>query len=295
MQKYIDVYSYAYGNAAHNTGCADGASVLKKALQASHPHFHWHPPLRTSNQTQQRDALPDVAKLCETLSHDIKKSILNNRFFITVGGDHSCAIGSWSGALNTVKGDLGLIWFDAHMDSHTFATTLSNNIHGMPLAVLLGQGDPTLTALSSKKLNPENVVLIGIRSYENGEQQLLEKLGVTIFYMDDIKKLGMRTVINSAIERVTKNTTHFGISIDLDGFDPLDAPGVGTREKNGVSAKDFLAQFEKIVENPKLIGMDIAEFNPSLDKNHQTEKLAVLLCEQAGNVCELTPASDATD
>ena len=283
MQKTIVIYSYAYGNAAHNTGCADGAFVLKKALEKYSSHFHWYPPLQASNHNQQREALSDVVRLCGVLSHDIKKSILNHRFFITLGGDHSCAMGSWSGALNATEGDLGLIWFDAHMDSHTFVTTPSNNIHGMPLAVLLGHGDPALTALSTKKLKPENVVLIGIRSYESGEQQLLEKLGVNLFYMDDIKKLGMQTVINNAIEIVTKNTVNFGISIDLDGFDPMDAPGVGTRESDGVNAKDFLAQFKKITSHPKLIGMDIVEFNPSLDKNHQTEKLAVLLCEKILN------------
>jgi len=278
MQKYIDVYSYAYGNAAYNTGCRDGAPVLKQALAASGNHFHWHAPLHVNNDKQQRDALPDVVQLCKTLSHDTKQSILNHHFFITIGGDHSCAMGSWSGALNAVDGDLGLIWFDAHMDSHTFETTPSNNIHGMPLAVLLGYGDPALTALSSKKLKPKNVALIGVRSYERGEQQLLEKLGVKIFYMADIKKLGMQTVIKNALEIVSKNTVNFGISIDLDGFDPEDAPGVGTREENGVNVKDFLAQFEKIAKHPKLIGMDIVEFNPGLDENCQTEQLAVTLC-----------------
>lgn len=284
MTKTIDAYLYAYGNAAKNSGCAEGPLVLKRAIESQNNHYHWHEPLRVSNHKQQRDALHDVTTLCGALAQSTQRSVINHHFFITFGGDHSCAIGSWSGAATAIadKGDLGLIWFDAHMDAHTFETTPSNNIHGMPLASLLGHGDTALTHLLSDKpkLKPDNVALIGVRSYESGEAALLKKLGVKIFYMDDIKKLGMRDVISQALEIVTRNTYRFGISIDLDGFDPLDAPGVGSREENGVNAAEFLEDFSMISKHPRLIGMDIVEFNPSLDRNRQTEKLAVALCKQ---------------
>ncbi len=281
MKKIIDVNLYSYGNAAENYDCEQGPRVLKNTLEKTPlaQHCHWHTPLQVNNRHQQRAALHDVAALSKQLAQSTHDSVQNKQCFITLGGDHTAAIGSWSGAANAMEGDLGLIWFDAHMDSHTFETTPSNNIHGMPLAVLLGHGEPILTHVASDKpkLKPENVVLIGIRSYEPGEAALLKKLGVTIFHMNDIKKLGMQKVIASAVEMVSKNTAGFGISIDLDGFDPVDAPGVGTSEADGVHAAEFLKYFSMIAQDPKLIGADIVEFNPVLDQDRMTEELGVAL------------------
>ncbi|MCX7126246.1 MAG: arginase [Gammaproteobacteria bacterium] len=243
MKKITNINVYAFGNAAQNVDCEHGATVLQNALEQSSfaKLCQFHPVLQAPLRKQQRQALPDVVNLSEKLADSTRKSVLDQRFFITLGGDHSAAIGSWSGAANAIEGDLGLIWFDAHMDSHTPQTSLTQNIHGMPLAILLGEGEAELTSVLSpkKKLKPENVVLIGIRSYEEGEAQLLKKLGVTIFYMDDIKKIGMHEVIKKTLEIVTKNTVCFGISIDLDGFDPIDAPGVGTSAPDSSSSKSF--------------------------------------------------------
>lgn len=276
----VDINLYAYGNAAKNYDCEQGALVLKQAFEKTDfsAHCYFHSPLQVHHRKQQYDAIPDVAMLNASLATTVKEAVSRNRFFITVGGDHSAAIGSWSGAAS-VKKNIGLIWFDAHMDSHTFQTTPSQNIHGMPLAVLLGYGEKTLTHILSDqpKLKPENVVLIGVRSFEKGEAALLKKLKVKIFYMDDIKKLGMYAVLQESVNLVTKNTDAFGISIDLDGFDPEDAPGVGSPEKNGVRAKDFLSAFSVIAKHPKLIGADITEFNPVLDCEKKTEKLGVEL------------------
>lgn len=283
--KKIDINLYAYGNGSSNFDCEKGPAVLKRAIEKidNAQTYHWMPALQVSEHRQQKNALPDIAALSEKLAHATQTSFLNHRFFITLGGDHTSAIGSWSGAANAVQ-TLGLIWFDAHMDSHTAETTPSHNIHGMPLAVLLGHGEKILTHIASEKpkLKPENVVLMGVRSYEKGEADLLQRLGVKIFYMHDIKKYGMKKIIQEAIAIVTKNTTHFGISIDLDGFDPLDAPGVGTRAADGIRAADFLPEFKAIAEHPKLIGAEIAEFNPTLDHEQQTEKLAVQLIKQLG-------------
>jgi len=265
---------------AHNADCEQGALTLKKAIEKSDltTHCHFQPPLTVHNRKQQADALNDIATLSNTLAQSTQQSLLNNHFFLTLGGDHTAAIGSWSGAAHVIN-NLGLIWFDAHMDSHTVETTQSNNIHGMPLAILLGHGEKKLTTILSNqpKLKPDNVVLIGVRSYESGETALLKKLGVKIFFMEDIKTQGMKAVISESIKTVTQNTDAFGISIDLDGFDPIDAPGVGTAEKNGVRAAIFLSEFSAITTHPKLIGMDIVEFNPTLDVNHKTEKLTLKL------------------
>lgn len=279
-QKNIDVFLYAFGNAAGNYHCELGPIVLKKALEKTchSKNIHWFPEIKTDKRRQQNAAVADVAKVSQQLAHAVQHAVHNHHCFITLGGDHSAAIGSWSGAATATK-EVGLIWFDAHMDSHTFATTPSNNIHGMPLAILLGMGDTQLTHILSDKpkLKPENVALIGVRSYESGEAQLLASLGVKIFYMEDIKALGMRAVIQQSLNIVTKNTTAFGISIDLDGFDPMDAPGVGSCADNGIRALDFLPAFQSIVQHSQFIGADIVEFNPALDVAHKTEKLVIAL------------------
>lgn len=273
----MHLYQYAFGNAANDACCANGPAILKAALekQPFARHFTWYPPLQVDTTARQKAALPDVLALSHKLAQATQRSVQDKQFFVTLGGDHTAAIGSWNGAAHALTGDLGLIWFDAHMDSHTFDTTQSQNIHGMPLAILLGHGDDALTHLNAQTpaLKPENIVLIGVRSFEPGEAALLKKLKVKIFYMADIEKLGMQTVLQQAVNIVTKHTTGFGISIDLDGFDPLDAPGVGMPEKNGVSAYDFLKYFSIITENPKLIGADIVEFNPEKDKENKTATL----------------------
>jgi arginase len=201
-----------------------------------------------------------------------------------LGGDHSCAIGTWSGAASALQGPLGLIWVDAHLDSHTPESSPSKNIHGMPLATLLGYGDPTLTGIQNAKpkILPENVVLIGIRHYEPAEHELLSTLGVKIFYMEDITEMGLDAVMTSALAIITEKTEAFGISVDVDGIDPLDAPGVGYREPNGIPAFDLLKSLKLLIQNKAFIGAEIAEFNPERDIEHKTEKLIIdlisLLC-----------------
>lgn len=277
----VNVFLYAYGNAAANPDCKNGPLVLKNSLKPSYPNFTFHPPLLVLNHQQQKSALTDVVTLCTALAKDTEKSVSAHQKFITLGGDHSAAIGTWSGVANATHADIGLIWFDAHMDANTFETTESNNIHGMPLACLLGYGDPKLTHILSHapKLKPENVVLIGIRSYESGEQALLEKLGVKIFYMKDIQTRGLENVFKEAVSIATKNTKAFGMTIDLDGFDPKDAPGTGTQEAHGVSATEFLAHFSQITAHPKFVGMEIAEFSPGKDVDGKTKRLVEKLCE----------------
>ncbi len=194
--------------------------------------------------------------------------------FCTIGGDHSCAIGTWSGAATAVDGDLGLIWVDAHMDAHTFETTPTKNIHGMPVAALLGHGHANLTEILSKKhkLKPENLCLIGIRSFEAGEAALLKKLGVTIYTNNDVAKHGLEALLVRAYEQVTRHTKKFGFSIDLDGFDPEFAPGTGTPVKEGINAHDFCRIISRWANDPKLLGFEIAEFNPHLEQDAITEK-----------------------
>jgi arginase len=222
-----------------------------------------------------------VHATCVALAEKTAQMVRENNVFSVVGGDHSCAIGTWSGVQSALqdKGDIGLIWFDAHMDSHTPETSESGRIHGMPAACLLGYGFPTLTNILNNhpKLKPENICFIGIRSYESGEAEFLKKLNVRIFFMEEVKERGFKVVMEEAVSHVTKHTIGYGISIDLDGLDPEDAPGVDVPERDGVRAVDMLPVIAAVASDPRLIATEIVEFDPLRDIDHKTEKLAIEL------------------
>jgi arginase len=183
----------------------------------------------------------------------------------------------WSGAASAINGDVGLIWIDAHMDAHTFETTYTKNVHGMPVAALLGKGDIKLTDIltNQPKIKPENLCLIGIRSFEHEESELLKHLGVTVYTNKDIQHDGLETLLVRAHAQVTRHTAGFGFSIDLDGFDPEYAPGTGTPVAAGIDAHDFCRIISRWANDSKLIGFEIAEFNPHLDVDKITEKTMV--------------------
>ena len=163
------------------------------------------------------------------------------------------------------------------MDSHTFITSLSGALHGMPLACLLGYGDYQLTTILSvkPKIAPQHVCLVGVRSFETEEAQLLKQLGVRIIFMQEIRKRGLKNALKEALTIVTQGTAGFGLSIDLDSIDPLDAPGVGTPELNGLSGKELLDALKIFPQHRNLLGIEITELNPTLDKNQVTAKLAI--------------------
>lgn len=287
----LNIHSYAYGNAANNTDCHEGPIALKNIenqcdIKAA---LDWQKILTSEDPRTQAEALNAVIDINTRLAHQVAASIADQKQFITLGGDHSCAIGTWSGAALATRehGQLGLIWFDAHMDSNTFDSSPTGNIHGMPLSALLGFGDEQLANLLgfSPKLHPENVVQIGIRSYQSGEAELLEKLGVRIYYMDEINNRGLDAVMQEALTQVTANTSHFGMTMDLDGFDPEDAPGVGCREKNGVRADELLPLLSDVGQHEKFIGAEIVEYNPSRDIDHKTAKLVYKIIATIQHKC----------
>jgi arginase len=166
------------------------------------------------------------------------------------------------------QGRLGLLWLDAHMDSHTFRTTPSQAIHGMPLACLLGHGDGRLTHISGgcPKLNPQDVCLLGVRSYESEEAALLASLGVRIFFMDDIRQQGFEHVFHQAWAHVTRFTQHVGISIDLDVLDPQEEAGVGSPVPGGVRREDLVTRLNTVHADPRLRVLEIMEYNPYWDR-----------------------------
>ena len=194
-------------------------------------------------------------------------------FLLSFGGDHSCAIGTWSGgsAAKEAEGDIGLLWIDAHMDSHTPETSETGNIHGMPLAALLGYGDPRLTQIlhPRPKLKPQNVALIGIRSFEEGEANLLKRLGVRVYFMDEVRERGLGAIFPEAIARVTQTTVGYGVSFDIDSIDPSFIKAVGTPEPGGLDPLETLQAFSHFTERPP-IAFELVEYIPSLDPDFQT-------------------------
>lgn len=286
MSKKIHLIGYASGLAGadprHSSG--EGPLVMKRSpylanLEKKNIQFQWHKMISPSKEVADDARLPTIVDLCQQLADEVYQRAEKKDFFTVLGGDHSSAIGTWSGAYHAYKkaGPIGLIWIDAHMDSHTPETSLSGNIHGMPLAALLGYGNSDLTQIldAEPKLKPEHVCLIGVRSFEKGEADLLQKLNVKIFFIEEVKQRGLAAVMKDALEIVTKGTIGFGVTIDIDSMDPADAPGTGVRAPNGLSAVDLCQAVQWIAEDSRLIGAEIVEFDPSRDINDKTEKQVV--------------------
>lgn len=278
-QKNIALIGFASGIAAGDKGTADGPVVLAKSnlikeLNQKNINSEWQDLLYPQTDIA---VLPAVAHLCTNLAEQTHALTLQQRLFTVFGGDHSCAVGTWSGAAAALapKGSLGLIWIDAHMDSHTPETSDSGNIHGMPVACLLGYGAPQLTQIMTMhpKIKPEHICLIGIRSYEKGEAELLKRLNVRVFDGNEVEQRGIKTVMQDALSIVKKGTAGYGVSIDLDGIDPNDAPGVGTPEAGGIKGVDLCKALQLLRDDSQFVGAEITEFNPHHDKHQRTEKI----------------------
>jgi len=288
VTEILHFIGYAFGEAGAVPDAALGPLVLRESsyLPKLAKHgipYQWDADISSVsvNANAEKDLLvraysEDLAKLVSARVQALEK-------FAVIGGDHTCAIGTWSGAYEAMhtQGPLGLIWFDAHMDSHTPETTESGRIHGMPLACLLGYGYPSLTSIGSyqAKLKPEHVCLIGVRSYEKGEATLLQNLKVRIFFIDEVKRRGINNVLQEAVEIVTRGTAAFGVSLDFDSIEPQDFPAVGVPEKNGLPAEELCKALPIIASHAKFIGADFAEFSPLHDKNHISEQWVMRILE----------------
>lgn len=215
-----------------------------------------------------------VIDLYERLAQSVRDLVVKQHRFAVFGGDHSCAIGTWNGAAHALGtgAPVGLLWIDAHMDAHTPETSPSGALHGMPLACLLGHGIKALCDLGRPRatLLPQHVCLVGVRSYEAGERALLEALGVRIYYMEEIRRRGLPAVMQEARAIVTNGTVGFGVSIDLDALDPIDAPGVGSPEPGGLRRAELVDALDWVRREQAFLGVEIAEFNPSHDIGDKT-------------------------
>ena len=210
------------------------------------------------------------------VSGAVSTSLQGDRFPLVLGGDHSLSVGSVRGAARQKK--VGVLWVDAHADFNTSATTPSGNIHGMPLAALCGLGDSRLTQFwdeATPVVDPKRVAVIGARDLDPGEKANLREAGVMVQSMEQIDRHSLVTVMEKALDRITRDVDGIYLSFDMDALDPRHAPGVGTPVPAGLTHREAHLICEMVAETGKLIGMDMVEVNPILDVQNQTARLAM--------------------
>lgn len=222
--------------------------------------------------------LSEINLFNKKLYDNVYESCKNNCIPITIGGDHSIAIGSALGSIN-FHDNLGIIWIDSHGDYNTFETTESGNIHGLPFAAITGYKNKELVKFHEGNLfNPKNACLVGVRDlspYELEKANLLDS-GITIFTTEDIKNLGAEYVMNKAFEIASKNTNGVHISYDIDVIDPNIAKGVSVPAVNGINEKEAFEIANKIKDNLNLVkSIDLVEYNPKFDYDRKTLEIAI--------------------
>jgi arginase len=226
--------------------------------------------------------LREISDACGQLAKDVKKTLESSELPIVLGGDHSIAIGSVAGVTSFYRqrGEtVGLLWFDAHADMNTPETSPSGNIHGMPLAVLLGYGAPELTGIEgfSPKLDPAFCAHIGARDVDTGERELIRRLGIRFFTMREIDERGMSACMDEAISIALKASAGYHVTLDVDALDPGDAPGSGTVVRGGLTYREAHLAMEKIAEAGGALALEVVEINTALDINNRTAELGVEL------------------
>ena len=262
--------------------CGFAAEMLQDEFARQKPeqqrlHLQWHMLFPEKSGSKEEK----LAKLNKSISRFTQYWTEQNQPFLIIGGDHSCALGTWGGVLNGLQlnGKFGLIWLDAHMDAHTYDTSPSGNIHGMPVAALLGKADKKLAAMypGDDFIKPENLILIGARNYENEEYDLLKQEAVEIVFANRIN--GLAQVLIKAVDKLSLSCQAIGISIDLDFIDPEDAPGVETPAQGGIKAIELIEALSLINRHSKVCGLEISEFNPENDYKNKTLHLMKAIIE----------------
>jgi len=230
--------------------------------------------------------IKDIAKVCQRVYQQTLQSITDGALPIVIGGDHSLAAGSVGASADYAieqGGKLGVLWIDAHGDMNTPATTASGNVHGMPLAALVGTEPIELSSIGrhSPKVEAEHVVLIGIRNLDEAEKKRIRAAKVHVFTMKDIDRHGIAAVMKRALKIATTGTTGLHVSFDLDACDPSIAPGVGTPVKGGLDYREAHMVMEMIADSGRMTALDLVEVNPILDSQNQTATLATELALSA--------------
>ncbi len=230
--------------------------------------------------------LQPIAESCEMLAATVRRVLDVGGFPLVLGGDHSMSIGTLAGLAGHCREHgkrLGVLWIDAHSDINTPDSSPSGNIHGMPVAASIGIGHPALTSVGGdfRKLDPENIVMIGLRSVDLGEKQLIREKSIRAYTMTDIDRMRMFRVINESLDYLMSRVDHIHVSFDLDSIDPEIVPGVGTPVPGGLTYREAHFMMETIAERGALGSLEIAEANPILDVVNRSARFAAELVSSA--------------
>jgi arginase len=226
--------------------------------------------------------LKEITATCTKHAELVMKTLEAGKVPIVLGGDHSVAAGTVAGVAEFYRRQhqkIGLIWIDAHSDINTPDSSPSGNVHGMPLAAIMGLGPPDLAGIFgfTPKVSPENCVLVGVRDIDAIEKENIRKAGVEVFTMRDIDERGMRAVIEEALRMAGRGTAGYHVSLDMDWIDPEDAPGVGTPVRGGATYREAHLAMEIIADHGRMLSFEIVEVNPVIDEHNRTADLAVEL------------------
>lgn len=230
--------------------------------------------------------LPQIAAACRTLAGLVVQACSEGMVPLVLGGDHSTAIGTVAGlskAYRLRKAEIGLIWIDAHADMNTPETSPSGNVHGMPLACCIGLGPAPLTRIFrySPKVRPARVALVGVREVDQLEIPHVRNSGVRAFTMRDIDERGLPAIMKEAIAVASEGTAGFHVSLDMDSVDPVEAPGVGTPVRGGLTYREAHLAMELICDSGRMTSIEVVEVNPVMDESNRTAALAVELIMSA--------------
>jgi arginase len=228
----------------------------------------------------------DIARVCHKLYEAVLESLEDGAIPLVLGGDHSLATGSVAASAEwlrrTTSQPLGLIWVDAHGDMNTPETSTSGNVHGMPLAALLGNEPAELAAIgSSPSVRPQHTVLVGIRNLDEREKERIRQSGVNVFTMKDIDRDGVAAVAERALALASDGTGGIHVSFDMDVCDPTIAPGVGTAVKGGLDYREAHMVMEMVADSRRLVALDLVEANPTLDIRNATAEFGTELALSA--------------
>ena len=289
------------GLGAQKRGTEDGPSAFRKGdlfpeLTKESIYWEWNEisfteaeksdlvELAHHHKNHQR-ILPPMSLFLQRLKKQAALSCSKGHLPVIIGGDHSIAASTWRGVLesssdaNGICKNFALIWLDAHMDAHTFETSESGAIHGMPVASLLGEHssaiheDKERPYFSGRQILPEHMFMVGVRSYESGEAAILKKLGVKIYFIEEVRERGFQQIFDEIMNTIKEKNLYYGLSIDLDGVDPHYAPGVGSPAANGLNPVEVGESLNEWVPgDKKLKAIEIVEYNPHLDQSNKTLK-----------------------
>lgn len=294
----VELIGYDSGWGCADFRCEDGPMALRTdrllhALRLHNIDAKWHGPLGLKFLGNHADlktkqlTLPLVLEGLRRLSTHTQQTLNQGRMPIVIGGDHASAVGTWSGVVRALKAHqkFGLIWLDAHLDSHTLETSHQGKFggwwHGQPVSALMGHGLIDLVRVGgvATKLSPQHMSMIGIHSFEPGEHAFVKEHNIRVYYLDEVQQRGFKAVYAEALERATTGTVGFGMTVDMDCFDPLDAPGVGAMENKGLRAAEVLPIIKSVARHPLFKALEITEFNPHKDEDHKTRDLLEKIIE----------------